>query len=40
MPTRKERELMLEATIRRLEEKVDLILSMLGRQEEEEDERS
>lgn len=40
MPTRKERELMLEATIRRLEEKVDLILSMLGRQEDEEDERS
>jgi hypothetical protein len=40
VPTRKERELMLEATIRRLEEKVDLILSMLGRQEEEEDERS
>jgi len=38
MPTRKERELMLEATIKRLEEKVDLILSMLGRQEEEEDE--
>ena len=38
MPTRKERELMLEATIRRLEEKVDLILSMLGRQEDEEDE--
>jgi len=38
MPTRKERELMLEATIRRLEEKVDLILSMLGRQEGEEDE--
>ena len=31
---------MLEATIRRLEEKVDLILSMLGRQEDEEDERS
>jgi len=38
MPTRKEGELMLEATIRRLEEKVDLILSMLGRQEGEEDE--
>jgi len=38
VPTRKERELMLEATIRRLEEKVDLILSMLGRQEDEEDE--
>jgi hypothetical protein len=39
MPTKRERELMLEATIRRLEEKVDLILSMLGRQEEEENER-
>jgi hypothetical protein len=38
VPTRKERELMLEATIKRLEEKVDLILSMLGRQKDEENE--
>lgn len=38
MPTRKERELMLEATIRDLVKKVDEILSILKPEESEEDE--